>query len=289
MGDSCLRFAAQEESSAIDAKWMSLRELVMSLVGKTTNGPPERASVVWLRGATILIALAALWAIYQIVWMAVSAAVGVGVLAVIGVVGVAGFQALPMLAQKWENRILAARKQEARKNPIEQAENEYLRRSQQYAAFKTALESIGAQVISLRGKLDKTRREKPNYDLRQESAACDKMELFYQDRKNRLQAAGQQLVAFKDKIDEAKTKWDFQLAANQAIRAMNATDRESKLNEILTEVAFDSVQQNFDAVFARLDVDAVEITSKKELAFGAGMTLDLSGVEIAQTKPAELR
>ena len=72
------------------------------------------------------------------------------------------------------------------------------------------------------------------------------------------------------------------MAANVAIRAMNATDQETKINEILTEVAFDSVQQEFDAVFARLDVDAAEINATRALEFGQGMTIDVSALRIEQ-------
>lgn len=180
------------------------------------------------------------------------------------------------------NRHLSALKSEAKKNPIEQAQNEYLRRSGQYEAFKKALETIGGKVGAFKSKLDKTKREKPNYDLSQETAAYDKMKQFYDNRMERLGVAHIKLGQFRDKIEEASTKWEFQLAANDAIRAMNATDQEAKINEILTEVAFDSVQQEFDAVFARLDVDAAEINASRALEFGQGMTIDVSALRIDQ-------
>ena len=180
------------------------------------------------------------------------------------------------------NRHLLALKSEAKKNPIEQAQNEYLRRSGQYEAFKRALETIGGKVGAFKSKLDKTKREKPRYDLSQETAAYDKMKQFYDNRIERLGVAHIKLGEFRDKIEEASTKWEFQLAANDAIRAMNATDQEAKINEILTEVAFDSVQQEFDAVFARLDVDAAEISATQALEFGQGMTIDVSAVRIDQ-------
>ena len=180
------------------------------------------------------------------------------------------------------NRHLASLKSEAKKNPIEQAQNDYLSRSAQYAQFKAAMEKIGGKVGSFKSKLDKTMKEKPQYDLTQETLAYEKMNQFYENRMARLKEAVIKLAKFKEKIEEASTKWEFQLDANDAIRAMNATDQEAKINEILTEVAFGTVQQEFDAVFAKLDVDAAELTATRSLEFGSGMTIDVSAIRIEE-------
>jgi hypothetical protein len=194
------------------------------------------------------------------------------------------------LIQQEMNRHLAALKKEAKQNPIEQAQNEYLRRSAQYEAFKAAMGIIGGKVQSFRSKLAQTKRDKPAYDLSQETAALERMTQFYTNRMERLQTAFVKLGQFKEKIEEANTKWEFQLAANDAIRAMNATDKDAKINEILTAVAFDSVQQEFDSVFAKLDVDAAELNASKALEFGQGMTIDVSAIHIDQPElvPAQL-
>jgi hypothetical protein len=184
-----------------------------------------------------------------------------------------------------QNEQLARLKAEARKNPIEQAENEYLRRSRQYEAFKRAMEVIGGKIGAFKSRLFQTKRDKPNYDLAPETAALEKMELFYQNRKDRLEVAVVKLGQFKDKIDEARTKWEFQLAANDAIRAMNATDQEARINEILTSVSFDTVQQEFDSVFAKLDIDAAEIKGKQALEFGQGITIDMPVIEVPEALP----
>lgn len=181
-----------------------------------------------------------------------------------------------------QNRHIAALKAEARKNPIEQAENEYLRRSKQYEAFKQAMEMIGGKVSAFKSKLDRTKKEKPQYDLSEETQAYEKMRLFYVNRVERMKIAYVKLGAFKEKIEQARTKWEFQLDANMAIRAMNATDQEARINEILTEVSFDSVQQEFDSVFAKLDVDAAELNSSRALEFGDGATIDVSAIHIDQ-------
>src|SRR3989338_995084 len=232
--------------------------------------------------------------------MAVQAGLALAAVAVLGAGGFVAWKKIPRWlltiehrerekVQQEMNRHLAALKTEAKKNPIEQAENDYLRRSKQYEAFKRAMEMIGGKVEAFGGKLARTKKEKPNYDLSQETAAYEKMKRFYTDRILRMKEAYVKLGKFKEKIEEARTKWEFQLYANDAIRAMNATDQEAKINEILTEAAFDSVQQEFDAVFAKLDVDAAELSSQNALEFGTGVTIDVSGIRIEEPEPVPVQ
>ncbi len=224
---------------------------------------------------------------------AVQIAVLGGLLGVLALGGVVAWKKIPRwllsvenrekeLVRVEMNRHLSALKAEAKKNPIDQAQNDYLARSAQYAQFKTAMEKIGGKVTGFKSKLDRTKKEKPNYDLTQETEAYEKMKQFYDKRMSRLGEAVVKLAKFKEKIEEASTKWEFQLDANDAIRAMNTTDQEAKINEILTEVAFGSVQQEFDAVFAKLDVDAAELSATRSLEFGSGMTIDVSAIRIEQ-------
>ncbi len=113
-----------------------------SLARPATNIPSR---VNWLRiaaasGTLGLLVLAAPW-----VWKAVSAGLGFAALAILGLAGAAALQALPLAAQKLENRLLAARKAEARANPIEQLQNDVLRREERLRSFRAALVQIGAQ------------------------------------------------------------------------------------------------------------------------------------------------
>lgn len=236
-------------------------------------------------------ALGALVVLSPVIILAVKAGFALAAAAALGIGGLFAWKRMPYWVLKQENRIkllimqeqnahLARLKAEAKKNPIEQAENEYLRRGRQYEDLKRALEIIGGQVQAFESKLFTTKREKPSYDLSQETAALDKMKLFYNNRKDRLKSAQQKLIQFKEKLEEARTKWEFQLQANAAIRAMNATDQEARINEILTEVSFTAVQQEFDSVFAKLDVDAAEITAQDQLEFAPGVSIDIHNINI---------
>jgi hypothetical protein len=204
---------------------------------------------------------------------------------------------LPWIVQRTENAVIEAQnheanrhlialKLEAKENPIEQAQNEFMRRSTQYANFKSAMEKIGGKVTSCRTKLQKMAADRPQYDLTEQWKGLEKMETFYNNRIERMKQAYIKLQEFKAKIDEAKEKWEFQLMANDAIAAMNSTDKDALIGEILVEVAFDSVQQEFDAIFAKLDIDAAEVSAQKQLDFGTDMKLDISEIELAEVAHA---
>jgi hypothetical protein len=237
--------------------------------------------LVVLAGATSLIAAA------------VSAAVGLATIGAIALGGVALVQALPLLGQKLENKLLTARKREAAANPIEQLQNEWLRRNEMVASFKEAMTSITAQVQTMKDRLTHKRaadtKNGVTTDLSQEEAAIKKMEVFVQNRTQRLAAANQALVDFKRAIDDASFKWEFQLQANEAFAAMNATDRNAQMGEILSDTAFTSVQSRFNEVFARLELDAVEITGTKKLAFDTNHSIDVSGIDMGLLVPAQKR
>ncbi|HVU75241.1 MAG TPA: hypothetical protein VHD38_00145, partial [Candidatus Paceibacterota bacterium] len=155
----------------------------MSWFRKEKPKPPLAAvteqlgSVPVLRIGAVVGGLVLLWGLSQIILAAATAAVSLAVIGLIGIAGIALFQALPLLAQKWENRLLAARKQEARKNPIEQAENDLLRRTQQYDAFKAAVATIGGLISALKTELVGMKKESPDSDFSSEAEAVKKMDL----------------------------------------------------------------------------------------------------------------
>ena len=65
-----------------------------------------------------------------VIWTAVSAGVGLAALTAMALGGAVIFQFLPYALQRLENRILRLRKAEAKANPIEQLQNDCLRREQ---------------------------------------------------------------------------------------------------------------------------------------------------------------
>ncbi|HOF51731.1 MAG TPA: hypothetical protein PKX82_05450, partial [Rhodoferax sp.] len=108
----------------------------------------------WIRTLTAVASVAALAIFAPVVWLAASGGVGLLVLGGILAIGFAAVQTLPLMGQKLENTLLSARKAEARRNPIEQLQNEVLRRAERLRSFRKALVTVGGQIESIRQMIE---------------------------------------------------------------------------------------------------------------------------------------
>jgi hypothetical protein len=53
---------------------------------------------------------------------------------------------------------------------------------------------------------------------------------------------------------------------------------------MLADEAFSSVTDNFNKVFAELEMEAENLTSAKQLSFSDGMTIDVSAINLSTVK-----
>ena len=161
---------------------------------KTLQSLPQREAlrdmVPWLprvaavTGVTVGLALSA-----PLIWGAVAAGMGLLALAAFGAFGVLVFQAMPLMMQRLENRLLSARKAEARANPIEQLQNDCMRRELRLASFRRALVEIGAQIENMRQMVDERRHVDPAHVLDKQERALQKMTQFHDVNVARLEQA----------------------------------------------------------------------------------------------------
>lgn len=236
---------------------------------------------VWgLRAAVGAAAVGGLAMAAPIIWSAASAGAGLVVIGGIGVVLVGAFQALPLLGQKWENKLLAARKAEARQNPIEQLQNFLMQKNESVVQFKKAVVSIGAQIKNMADMIDDRKRQKPGYDASKQERALASMRDAHQVLVKKHENAQKALVELSDLIDDKKFEWGFGQAGQMAIQSLNATSGQDLLDQMLADEAFDSVRNNFNQVFAELDMEASKLTKAKELSFDDGMTIDLTAIQL---------
>ncbi len=220
---------------------------------RTANSGPSR--VTWLRvvvasGTVGLLVLAAPW-----VWKAVAAGLGLAALAILGLAGAAALQALPLAAQKLENRLLAARKTEARANPIEQLQNDVLRREERLRSFRAALVQIGAQIEAMAQMIETRRQSDPGHALQRQQQALQRMTQFHELNLKRLQAAQDALDAFRHQVQQKVFEWEFYVAGKQVLEVLNPSELGQLMQSLLTDEALKSVQQRFNEVFAELDID----------------------------------
>jgi len=221
----------------------------------TSPKPGNHPRVIWLRAAAAFGTLSVLALVAPFVWHAVSAGLGLLALAALGLAGFATVQALPLALQKLENRLLALRKAEARANPIEQLQNDVLRREERLRTFRQALVAIGAQIESMAQMIETRRRADPAQALDRQERALERMKQFQDLNLQRLRAAQDALDDFRHQVQQKVFEWEFYVAGKQVLEVLNPSELGELLNSLLSDEALRSVQQRFNEVFAELDVD----------------------------------
>ncbi|MCL2160755.1 MAG: hypothetical protein FWH56_02540 [Betaproteobacteria bacterium] len=228
-------------------------------------------------GVLAVLALAA-----PLIWSAVSAGVGLIIVFALALLAIGIVQALPLLGQKWENRLLTGRKNEARKNPIEQLQNFLQKKAKRVALFRQAVIQIGTQIKGLGDMLEERRRTKPGYDASKQEAALASMRQAHQALESKYRRAEEALDQLREVIDDKKFEWSFGKAGQAAMAQLNAASGEDLFNKMLADEAFASVRDNFNQVFAELELEAGRLNSQNQLTFGDGMTIDLSAIHIPE-------
>lgn len=227
-------------------------------------------------GSIVLLAVVA-----PIIWAAASAGVGLIALGVVGIIGFGVLQALPYFGQKIENTVLKLRKAEARGNPIEQLQNFLRQKAQQVADFKIAVSQIGGQIRSLEDMVAQRKRERPGYDASAQERSIQAMKDAHATLKTKYMNADKALSDLKIVIQDKEFEWKFSQAGQQAMQTLNATSGKELMEAMLADEAFSSVTDNFNKVFADLEMEAQHLTSVKQLEFDSGMTIDVSGINLS--------
>lgn len=219
---------------------------------------PQR-QLPWLRGLGALGAVLALAVFAPVVWLAAAGGAGLVALGLLLALAFAAIQALPLAGQKLENRLLAARKAEARRNPIEQLQGELLRRADRLKVFRRALVTVGGQIESI-GQMIAERRDRDPANVReQQQRALRRLQQFQETNLRRLSNAEQALSEFRSTIERKESEWRIALAIEEATAALDPAAAEGLLQDLLADTALRSVQERFNAVFAELDVQMCSV------------------------------
>lgn len=243
---------------------------------------------VWaVRAVAGLCGVAVLALLAPVIWGAVSGGLGLLALAGLGMLGVGLFQAVPLLGQKLENRLLAARKAEARANPIEQLQHFLLQKRRQVNEFKAAVVGIATQIAGMGEMIAERKRKKPQYDASKQEAALRAMQDAHKALVRKYQSAEASLEELSDVIEDRQFEYKFGQAGKLAIDSMSASGSQGLIDQMLADEAFDSVRDNFHQVFAELELEAARLSTAKQLAFEEGMHIDLSSINLAT--PAHVR
>jgi hypothetical protein len=196
-----------------------------------------------------------------LIWGAVVAGAGIAVLAVMAVIGFTCLQLLPLGMQKLENKILSLRKAEARQNPIEQLQNDCIKREERLQSFRRALVTIGGQIESMGQMVDERRHTDPAHILDRQDRALKRMTHFYNANIRRLEEAQVALEAFRHQVKQKMFEWEFAQAGKVVMAALNPRELEDLMQDLLTDEALREVQSRFNNVFAELDVEMRSMSS----------------------------
>ncbi len=221
----------------------------------STSIAVNRLQKIWaIRVMGVVGALALLTFAAPFIWTAVAAGLGLTALAAMGAVGVAVFQAIPLGMQKLENHLLQLRKAEARRNPIEQLQNELLRRGSKLRAFHGALVTVGSQIESISQMLEDRKHKDPAHVLHRQERALQRLEQFHAINLQRLRVAQVALDEFRFTIERKESEWRIAMAIGEATDMLDPNATDNLMQDLLTDTALRSVQERFNAVFAELDL-----------------------------------
>lgn len=243
---------------------------------------PSLSSVWQLRTGGIVVGVALLAIFGKILWLAFMgglAAIGVVML---GIVFIGITSAFPLLAQKWENIILAQRKEEAKKRPIETLENYFIHKKQLVEKVKQAATIIYAQIKGMEDMIADYKRKNPKGDTSKQQKQVEAMLGAYNGIVAKYRAAEDALVDLREVIKQRTFEWNFSLAGQTALNLMQDITGEEVLQDMLADTADAAVLQNFNSVFAALEVEAASLTNTKQLQLENGATLDLSAIKITE-------
>lgn len=225
--------------------------------------PPvvDRSQVFWVRSVAVVLTVALLALAAPIISAAVAAGVGLLALAGIAATGFVVLQAIPLGLQKLENHLLVARKTEARANPIEQLQNDCLRREQRLVAFRRALVSIGGKIESMAQMVEERSHQDPAHVLDRQKRALQRMRHFHECNLVRLNDAQLALDAFQHQVKQKMFEWEFAQAGQVVMSALRPAELEDFVQGLLSDEALRSVQDRFNTVFSELDVEMRSINA----------------------------
>jgi hypothetical protein len=191
--------------------------------------------------------------------------------------------------QKVENRLLLLRKAEARQNPVEQLQNEMLRRAQRLKSFRNALVTVGGQIESIEQMMAERTHKDPGHILERQQRALDRLKQFHGLNLNRLVQAQAALEEFRLTVQRKESEWTIATAMDQATRVMDPNAADSLMQDLLTDTALRTVQDRFNAVFAELDVQMCSIDSPTHNLLDADHRDHMDALDLPQYTVARSR
>ena len=169
--------------------------------------------------------------------------------------GGVALRALPFWSARIEQRLLQARIEDARAQPLSELLGQLARRSEQLQRHRSALAAIAAQIAGLQTMLEQRREQAPGHDTHKQAQALTKMQAFYEHHLRRLGEAEQALEAYRHHVTHKRFEHAFAEAGQRVLDSLGPSDHAGVVRELLSDEASRSVQEGFERVFASLELE----------------------------------
>lgn len=178
--------------------------------------------------------------------------VGVAGLAVAGAIGCLAISFAPVFSNMVGNWVLKGMKAEARRNPVETLQTEYLQRAKALSTREQAIKQFRGIVTSYNQKLDKFQQKHPNNpQLADMQDYSNKLQQLLKNRVDKYQESVSALATFAEVIEQAGDMWEVMQVAYQADDSIDVELAfKSKLK---SDTALDTIQTRINEVFGDLD------------------------------------
>ena len=166
-------------------------------------------------------------------------------------IGLAAIAFAPIFSMKLANARIKAIMTEADKNPIQTMIGIHIARTRELAEKDQHLEDWDTELSNFDDEVIAMKKEYPEEAGKYERISAQMHDAIAEARKEQAQA-GRDLYEFEQAIRKAKLLYKMALAA-QRVTAFSKSAEEKVLENIKTEIAFDSVRSNLNRSFARLN------------------------------------
>lgn len=192
-----------------------------------------------------------------IIGLAVAGGAGLMLLGAFAIVGIGVVQALPLIGQKWENKLLQLRKAEARQNPEEELDKRVMYKKEQLRKAQEALSVIAGYVRGLSRMIAKEEREDPDHDVSHLHKTLESMQLFVYSRVEKMKLASEKLAEFEKAVKRWKFEHRFAQQGKVALDSIKNMEGADTMGELLTAEAIQAIEEKFDAVFGEMDIESM--------------------------------
>lgn len=187
------------------------------------------------------------------VFIAIKGLIGLAIAAAIGM-GIVFFT--PVVAAIAVNLRLKALKAEAKRNPVETLQKDFIQRQTALADFRQAIVSFSAEVKNFADKLVDFVKQYPA-EADKFKDQLSKMKQLLNLRQKKYQQAQESLASYQLEIQKAGAIWEMGCAAARMNEAAGMSE-DDFLAKIQTETAINAIQTNMNEAFADLEISLLD-------------------------------